>query len=149
MPLLGAKDPLQPLNGLRHRRTRATSRHPRNSTPSTRVATTTKDGAVPASVSRRSTMPTTKVSSQTRMPTLIMRGSSFAYAAHASASAVPTRKGQAVCQTPAFGDATDFDQIKQHYYRVQDDINPSGIVPKGPDTSGWLSPHGREALSDA
>ena len=44
---------------------------------------------------------------------------------------------------------TDFDQIKQHYYRVQDDINPSGIVPKGPDTSGWLTPHGREALSDA
>ena len=52
-------------------------------------------------------------------------------------------------QTPAFGDATDFEQIKQHYYRVQDDINPSGIVPKGPDTSGWLTPHGREALSDA
>ena len=52
-------------------------------------------------------------------------------------------------QTPAFGDATDFDQIKQHYYRVQGDINPSGIVPKGPDTSGWLTPHGREALSDA
>jgi glutathionyl-hydroquinone reductase len=52
-------------------------------------------------------------------------------------------------QLPAFGDATDFDQIKQHYYRVQDDINPSGIVPKGPDTSGWLTPHGREALSGA
>ena len=39
---------------------------------------------------------------------------------------------------PAFGGNTDFDQIKQHYYRVQDDINPTGIVPAGPDPSGWL-----------
>ena len=26
------------------------------------------------------------------------------------------------------------------------DINPSGIVPKGPDTSVWLTPHDRERL---
>ena len=50
-------------------------------------------------------------------------------------------------QTPGFGDTTDFVQIKQHYYRVQDDINPTGIVPKGPDASVWLEPHGRESLS--
>ena len=47
---------------------------------------------------------------------------------------------------PAFGDNTDFDQIKQHYYIVQADVNPSQIVPRGPDVSGWLTPHGRERL---
>jgi putative glutathione S-transferase len=49
-------------------------------------------------------------------------------------------------QTPGFGDTTDFLHIKQHYYIVHADINPTGIVPKGPDLSGWLLPHGREAL---
>lgn len=49
-------------------------------------------------------------------------------------------------QTPGFGDTTDFVQIKQHYYIVHSDINPTGVVPKGPDLSNWLSPHGREAL---
>ena len=49
-------------------------------------------------------------------------------------------------QTPGFGDTIDFDDIKQHYYRVHTSINPSGIVPAGPDLSGWLTPHGREAL---
>ena len=37
-------------------------------------------------------------------------------------------------QTPGFGETIDFEQIKQHYYVVQSDVNPSGIVPKGPDT---------------
>jgi glutathionyl-hydroquinone reductase len=50
-------------------------------------------------------------------------------------------------QTPGFGDTVDFEQIKQHYYVVHKDINPTGIVPLGPDTSGWLEPHGRESLS--
>jgi putative glutathione S-transferase len=49
-------------------------------------------------------------------------------------------------QTPGFGDTTDFDHIKQHYYRVHRSINPSGIVPAGPDLSGWLTPHGRDGL---
>ena len=49
-------------------------------------------------------------------------------------------------QTPGFGDTVDFVQIKQHYYRVHRTINPSGIVPTGPDPSGWLAPHGREQL---
>ncbi len=40
---------------------------------------------------------------------------------------------------PAFGDNTDFEQIKQHYYVVHTDINPTQIVPKGPDTSVWLT----------
>ncbi len=49
-------------------------------------------------------------------------------------------------QTPGFGDTIHFDQIKRHYYVVHEDINPTQIVPKGPDESGWLAPHGREAL---
>ena len=49
-------------------------------------------------------------------------------------------------QTPGFGDTVDFEQIKAHYYIVHEDINPTGIVPKGPDVSGWLTPHGRQEL---
>ncbi|MGA9491550.1 MAG: glutathione S-transferase C-terminal domain-containing protein [Mycobacterium sp.] len=49
-------------------------------------------------------------------------------------------------QTPGFGDTVDFVQIKQHYYIVHNDINPTRIVPKGPDLTGWLTRHGREAL---
>ncbi|MCH1864909.1 glutathione S-transferase family protein [Nocardioides sp. CFH 31398] len=50
-------------------------------------------------------------------------------------------------QTPGFGDTTDFDQIKAHYYVVHTDVNPTGIVPKGPDLSGWTTEHGREDLA--
>jgi putative glutathione S-transferase len=49
-------------------------------------------------------------------------------------------------QTPGFGDTIDFEQIKQHYYGVHRTINPTGIVPKGPDVTNWLTPHGREEL---
>ncbi|GAA1346588.1 glutathione S-transferase family protein [Arthrobacter roseus] len=49
-------------------------------------------------------------------------------------------------QTPGFGDTINFEQIKQHYYVVHEDINPTGIVPLGPDLSGWLTPAGREEL---
>ncbi len=51
-----------------------------------------------------------------------------------------------VFQTPGFGDTTDFDQIKAHYYVVHTDINPTGIVPAGPDPAVWLTPHDRERL---
>ncbi|MFF4394242.1 glutathione S-transferase family protein [Streptomyces sp. NPDC001480] len=49
-------------------------------------------------------------------------------------------------QTPGFGDTVDFDHIKRHYYRVHTGINPTGIVPLGPDLAGWLAPHHREEL---
>ncbi|WP_327712958.1 glutathione S-transferase C-terminal domain-containing protein [Streptomyces sp. NBC_00464] len=49
-------------------------------------------------------------------------------------------------QTPGFGDTVDFHHIKQHYYRVHTGINPTGIVPVGPDLAGWLTPHHREQL---
>ena len=49
-------------------------------------------------------------------------------------------------QTPGFGDTVDFAQIKEHYYVVHTDLNPTQIVPLGPDSFGWQTPHGREAL---
>ena len=49
-------------------------------------------------------------------------------------------------QTPGFGDTVDFTQIKRHYYVVHHDINPTGIVPQGPDLRGWLTQHHREQL---
>jgi putative glutathione S-transferase len=49
-------------------------------------------------------------------------------------------------QTPGFGDTVDFAQIKRHYYVVHRDINPTGVVPQGPDLSGWLTEHHREEL---
>ena len=49
-------------------------------------------------------------------------------------------------QTPGFGDTIDFAQIKEHYYVVHADINPTRIVPKGPDLHNWLDPHDRDQL---
>ncbi|WP_298456654.1 glutathione S-transferase family protein [uncultured Cellulomonas sp.] len=49
-------------------------------------------------------------------------------------------------QTPGFGDTIDYDHVKRHYYVVHTDLNPTQIVPSGPDLSGWLTPHGREEL---
>jgi glutathionyl-hydroquinone reductase len=36
---------------------------------------------------------------------------------------------------PAFGETTDFDHIKRHYYETHRHLNPSGVVPKGPAIS--------------
>ncbi len=47
------------------------------------------------------------------------------------------RYARELYQIPAFGGNTDFDQIKEHYYFVHADINPTRIVPKGPDLSVW------------
>ncbi|MFB4296989.1 glutathione S-transferase family protein [Actinomadura sp. NTSP31] len=44
---------------------------------------------------------------------------------------------------PAFGETTNLDHIKRHYYVTQRNINPSGVVPKGPLTD-WTAPHGRD-----
>jgi putative glutathione S-transferase len=40
-------------------------------------------------------------------------------------------------QSPGFGETVDFDHIKRHYYITHDNINPTGIVPKGPDPRVW------------
>jgi glutathionyl-hydroquinone reductase len=49
-------------------------------------------------------------------------------------------------QTPGFGDTIDFADIKKHYYVVHTNINPTRIVPAGPDLTSWLSEHDRESL---
>ncbi|MGW0773710.1 glutathione S-transferase family protein [Streptomyces sp. NPDC002835] len=49
-------------------------------------------------------------------------------------------------QTPGFGDTVDFDHIKRHYYTVHTGINPTRIVPAGPDLSRLTTPHHREKL---
>jgi putative glutathione S-transferase len=38
---------------------------------------------------------------------------------------------------PGWGDTVDFDHIKRHYYGTHHQINPTGIVPKGPDLGVW------------
>ncbi len=49
-------------------------------------------------------------------------------------------------QTPGFGDTVDFVHIKRHYYLVHEELNPTGIVPAGPDLTRWAEPHDREQL---
>jgi putative glutathione S-transferase len=50
------------------------------------------------------------------------------------------RYARRLFQTPGFGDTVDFDHIKRHYYLTHDKINPTGIVPKGPDLTAWRVP---------
>jgi glutathionyl-hydroquinone reductase len=49
-------------------------------------------------------------------------------------------------QRKSFHETTDFDHIKRHYYLTHPNINPTGIVPKGPELD-WDAPHGRERLA--
>jgi putative glutathione S-transferase len=46
-------------------------------------------------------------------------------------------------QTDGIADTVNFDHIKRHYYFTHDDINPTRIVPLGPDQD-LASPHGRD-----
>jgi len=48
-------------------------------------------------------------------------------------------------QTPGIAETVNFDHIKRHYYVTHDDINPTRIVPVGPDLSWLEEPHGRDA----
>jgi glutathionyl-hydroquinone reductase len=48
-------------------------------------------------------------------------------------------------QTPSFGKTVDFAHIKTHYYWSHPTINPTRIVPKGPELD-LSAPHGRETL---
>ena len=45
-------------------------------------------------------------------------------------------------QVPGVAETVHFDHIKRHYYASHPTINPTGIVPKGPDLD-WTEPHGR------
>jgi len=48
-------------------------------------------------------------------------------------------------QTPGVAPTVDLGQIKEHYYRSQTRVNPTGIVPLGPQVD-FRSPHGRERV---
>ncbi|WP_152046069.1 glutathione S-transferase family protein [Aureimonas psammosilenae] len=48
-------------------------------------------------------------------------------------------------QTPGVAETVNFRHIKGHYYESHRTINPTGIVPLGPDQD-LTRPHGREAL---
>ena len=49
-------------------------------------------------------------------------------------------------QQPWIAQTVNFDHIKRHYYMTHEDINPTRIVPIGPDL-GLSAPHGRERFS--
>ena len=51
-------------------------------------------------------------------------------------------------QQPGVAATTNFTHIKGHYYQSHRNINPSGVVPVGPDLD-FLAPHGRERLAAA
>ena len=48
-------------------------------------------------------------------------------------------------QLPGIAETVNFDHIKRHYYFTHDDINPTRIVPLGPELD-LMRPHGRERL---
>jgi putative glutathione S-transferase len=50
-------------------------------------------------------------------------------------------------QQPGIAETVSFDQIKDHYYKTHDAINPTRIVPIGP-VLDLARPHGREKLAD-
>ena len=49
-------------------------------------------------------------------------------------------------QVPGVAETVNFDHIKRHYYLTHDDINPTRIVPIGPQLD-LAAPHGRERLA--
>ncbi len=48
-------------------------------------------------------------------------------------------------QQPGIAETVDIDYIKDHYYRSQTAVNPTGIVPVGPEID-YTTEHGRESL---
>jgi putative glutathione S-transferase len=48
-------------------------------------------------------------------------------------------------QQPGIAETVNFDHIKRHYYFTHDDINPTRIVPVGPELD-FTRPHGREGM---
>ena len=51
-------------------------------------------------------------------------------------------------QMPGIADTVNMEHIKGHYYRSHESINPTGIVPVGPDID-LSTPHGRDRLVKA
>ena len=51
-------------------------------------------------------------------------------------------------QTPGVADTVHIDYIKMHYYGSHASINPTGIIPAGPDID-FASPHHRDPLEQS
>jgi glutathionyl-hydroquinone reductase len=51
-----------------------------------------------------------------------------------------------LCQTPGIAPTLNLDHIKRHYYVTHTEINPTQIVPLGPELD-FSRPHGRERLT--
>jgi putative glutathione S-transferase len=51
-------------------------------------------------------------------------------------------------QYPGVAETVNMNHIKSHYYRSHPTINPSGVVPVGPEIN-YSQPHGREAAETA
>jgi putative glutathione S-transferase len=49
-------------------------------------------------------------------------------------------------QVPEVAETVNMDHIKYHYFASHRSINPTGIVPKGPEID-FMLPHGRESIS--
>lgn len=53
---------------------------------------------------------------------------------------------QELFQIPGFGDTTDFTEIKEHYFIVHTEINPTKIVPVGPNMEWLMEDHDRHGF---
>ena len=51
-------------------------------------------------------------------------------------------------QVPGVAETVNMGHIKRHYYQSHTMINPTGVVPVGPEID-FLLPHGREPLGAA
>lgn len=54
---------------------------------------------------------------------------------------------QDLYQQPGIASTVNFDHIKKHYYITHDDINPTRIVPIGPDLDALTGDHRRDLLN--
>ena len=49
-------------------------------------------------------------------------------------------------QVPGIAETVDIDYIKAHYYASHTHVNPTGVIPQGPEID-YSTPHGREGIS--
>ena len=68
-----------------------------------------------------------------------------AFLAAVTVAVVLVRAGLESGGTSATTAATTTVLVKR-YYRVHAGLNPTQVVPAGPDPSGWLAPHDRQEL---
>jgi hypothetical protein len=63
---------------------------------------------------------------------------------HSQAGGLPKSVGiyQNFCQIPGIATTVDIDYIKAHYYGSHTHINPTGVIPRGPELD-YSTPHGK------